>query len=61
MEIFGFEVPVFILYPARILLAVAQNPFPKAQPNRLYLTFFCSSVKQIGFGEIEKLKKDNEH
>lgn len=61
MENFGYEVPVFILSPATLLKAVAQNPFPEAQPNRLYLTFFSSSVKPIGFGEIEKLKKDNEH
>ncbi len=40
MENFGYEVPVFILSPATLLKAVAQNPFPEAQPNRLYLTFF---------------------
>ena len=61
MEKFGCEVPVFILSPAILLKAVAQNTFPEAQANRLYLTFFSSSVKPIGFGEIEKLKKDNVH
>ena len=53
--------PVFILSPTILLKAVAQNPFPEAEANRLYLTFFLLRLKPIGFGEIEKLKKDNKH
>jgi uncharacterized protein (DUF1697 family) len=61
-EKFGFTSKTFVLSPAELTKAAAQNPFPQANENHksLHLFFLAAAPKQLKVDEMNELKKPSE-
>ncbi|HVF16738.1 MAG TPA: DUF1697 domain-containing protein [Steroidobacteraceae bacterium] len=61
-EKFGFFSKTFVLSPAELIEAAAQNPFPQANENHksLHLFFLVAAPKKPKLDEMNELKKPSE-
>lgn len=57
---YGFQVPTIILTPAELQKAADNNPYPKAEGNKLYLTFLSDTANMDGLVAIESVKQEGE-
>jgi uncharacterized protein (DUF1697 family) len=57
---YGFDVEVMVRSVDEFSQIVEINPFPDAEGNKLYITFFREVPQNIPFEELDKVKSESE-
>jgi uncharacterized protein (DUF1697 family) len=57
---YGFDVEVMVREVDEFRKIVATNPFPEAEGNKLYVTFFQETPTNIPYEELDKVKSESE-
>lgn len=57
---YGFDVEVMVRSVDEFSRIVETNPFPDAEGNKLYITFFREVPQKIPFEELDKVKSESE-
>lgn len=57
---YGFSVEVFVMTGADLNKIIEVNPYPDAEGNKLYITFFHDAPTEIPFEELDKVKAVSE-
>lgn len=57
---YGFDVEVMVRTVEEFGRIIENNPFPEAEGNKLYISFFRNPQQEIPFEELDKVKSDSE-
>jgi len=57
---YGFDVEVMVRTVDEFGRIIENNPFPEAEGNKLYISFFRNPQQEIPFEELDKVKSDSE-
>ncbi|MBK6681678.1 MAG: DUF1697 domain-containing protein [Ignavibacteriales bacterium] len=57
---YGFDVEVMVRTVNEFSRIVETNPFPDAEGNKLYITFFRDALQNIPIEELNKVKSESE-
>ena len=57
---YGFDVEVMVRTVEEFGRIIEKNPFPEAEGNKLYISFFRNPQQEIPFEELDKVKSDSE-
>lgn len=57
---YGFDVEVMVRTVEEFGRIIENNPFPEAEGNKLYISFFRKPQQEIPFEELDKVKSDSE-
>lgn len=57
---YGFSVEVVVRTVAEFRKIIDLNPFPDAEGNKLYITFFHDTPAEIPFEELDKVRAESE-